>query len=35
MGKSIIWDLEKCPILRGLLCCVLISEGPLLEISLY
>ena len=34
-NKPIILDLEKCPLLRGLLYCVPISEGPLLEVSLY
>jgi len=33
--KSTIWDLEKCPLLRGLLCYVPISEGPLSEVLLY
>ncbi len=35
IGKLIIWDLEKRPLLRGLLYCVPISEGPLSEVLLY
>ncbi len=30
--KPIIWDLEECPLLRGLLYCVPISECPLSEV---
>ncbi len=35
IGKLIIWDLEKRPMIRGLLYCVPISEGPLSEVLLY
>ena len=33
--NSIVWEIEKCPLLRGLLYRVPISEGPLSEVSLY
>ena len=29
------WDLKQCPLQRSLLYSVPISEGPLLEVSLY
>ena len=35
IGKPIIRDLEKCPLQRGLIYYVPISEGPLLEVLLY
>ncbi len=30
-----MWDLEECPLLRGLLYCVPISECPQSEVLLY
>ena len=35
IGKPIIRDIEKCPLLRGLLYSVLFSECPLSEVLLY
>ena len=35
LGKQKIWGLNLCPLLRGLLYCVPISEGPLSEVPLH